>query len=280
MGQTEKEIRSDLQFSLLTNELRSAAQNTLENTPVLKEKEARVVIYKEKGKLPTFLRVDFTTIDEFTSSITEAVVASLEKMGVHHPVYIIKEIVDNFVFAQFSDVSVSILDSGNVLVFADHGPGISDKTRCLQAGFSTATGFHRKYIRATGSGFTVVSDYMSSVGGELKIEDNFDCGTVVTLNFPEQQKPVAKPVSAPAVPANYSNEQLFTLLNDRQKDILSVAANNPEIGPTLINESLGIPVSTAYRDLSFLEKHGLIEDASYKKKQISARGLMYIKAGL
>lgn len=279
MELAEKEFRSDLQFSLLTNELRSAAQTETNTQNVLREKEARIATYKERGKPPVFTRIDFTSIDEFTRDITSEVLSSLENLGSTFPAYVVQELVDNFIFAQFSDVSVSILEEGRVLVFADHGPGIENKKLSMQAGFSSATGFQRKYIRATGSGLSIVSEYMSSVGGEFLIEDNIENGTVVTLQLPRISKRKDS-IKRSDADEHYSNEQLFTLLKDRQKDLLVLAANHDELGPTLVNEILGIPVSTAYRDLNLLEKYGLIEAASSNSKQISARGLLYLKAGL
>lgn len=280
MNQPETENRSDLQFSLLANELRSSSESSEERAEkvlVLKEKEARIVIYTEKGQLPTFIRVDFTTIDDFTNSITRAIDKSLSNLGKTYPLYIIKEIVDNFIFAQFSDVTVSIMNEGSLLRFSDHGDGIENKELCILPGFSTANSFHRKYIRATGSGLTIVSDYMDSIGGKLNIENNFSKGTVITLIFPETQKTVVNEKLSAHRGVTYSSEQLLTILNERQKEVLSMALHYDEIGPSIVNEILGIPITTAFRDLVVLENHGLIEEASLKKKRISNRGESFVK---
>lgn len=280
MNQTEKENRTDLQFSLLTNELRSSSESSegmTEKVLILKEKEARIVIYTEKGQLPTFIRVDFTTIDDFTNSITHAIDKSLSNLGKSYPIYIIKEIVDNFIFAQFSDVTVSIMNKGNLLRFSDHGEGIENKELCLLPGFSTANSFHRKYIRATGSGLTIVSDYMDSIGGKLTVEDNFNKGTVITLLFPEAKEDITSKGPQKGENATYTNEQLLTILNERQKEVISMAMHYDELGPSIVNEILGIPITTAFRDLVVLENHGLLEEASLKKKRISNRGELFVK---
>ena len=65
----------------------------------------------------------------------------------------------------FKEVVVSILDKGNTIRFADHGPGIPSKEKAQMPGFSSAVEPMKNYIRGVGSGLPIVREYLESSHG-------------------------------------------------------------------------------------------------------------------
>src|SRR3989449_10948263 len=51
----------------------------------------------------------------------------------------IREIIENLIHAYFHGAVISILDDGNTIRISDQGPGVPDKEKALQPGFTTAT---------------------------------------------------------------------------------------------------------------------------------------------
>ena len=95
---------------------------------------------------------------------------------------IIRELVENFIHAQFSEPVISILDNGNTIRFADQGPGIGDKERAFEFGVTSADREKKRYIRGTGAGLPMVQQYVENAGGAIAVEDNLGAGTVVTVS--------------------------------------------------------------------------------------------------
>lgn len=65
------------------------------------------------------------------------------------------------------------------------------------------------------------------------------------------------------------------MLSGRQKQVLALVLESGSVGPSLVAKELGVGISTAYRDLAFLEEVGLITSES-GKRTLSLRGLSYI----
>ena len=55
------------------------------------------------------------------------------------PYSVIQELIENLLHAYFRDVVITILDNGQTIRISDHGPGVDDKDRAFQPGFTTAT---------------------------------------------------------------------------------------------------------------------------------------------
>lgn len=188
------------------------------------------------------------------------------------PYVVIREIVENFIHAHFYEVVVSILDAGRTIRFSDQGPGIHDKTRAFEPGFSTATLAMKQTIKGVGSGLPVARECLHFSGGAITIEDNLDHGTVVTLQLvseelPEEEAPTADPL-ARDIPS----------LTMRQKQVLSLTMELGSVGPTIIARELAVGLSTAYRDLASLETIGLIEADESGKRTLTSQGVSYLDA--
>ncbi|MDO9557658.1 MAG: ATP-binding protein [Coriobacteriia bacterium] len=190
------------------------------------------------------------------------------------PYVVIREIVENLIHARFYEVVVSVLDGGNTIRFADQGPGINDKERAFQPGFSTATEDMKRVIKGVGSGLPVARECLGFAGGAIVIEDNLERGTVVTLR---------------TAPAGLSRESASGLVVDtpddpvpslstRQKQVLSLTMEFGSVGPTIVSKELGVGLSTAYRDLASLEVEGLISSDETGKRTLTVTGVRCLDA--
>lgn len=66
-------------------------------------------------------------------------------------------------------------------------------------------------------------------------------------------------------------------LSDRQREVLAVVADSLEAGPSTVSSLLDIPLSTAYRDLRFLEDRGLVASLGSGKRQVTGMGMELLR---
>lgn len=193
------------------------------------------------------------------------------------PYSVIREVVENFIHAGFDEVVVSVLDGGARLVFADQGPGIKDKERAFQPGFTTASHDMKRVIKGVGSGLPVAREGLTFSGGTITIEDNLGAGTVVTIAMtaPASSR-TAEPMQADDPPAatDYSPPSLTT----RQKQVLSLAMELGSVGPTAVSRELKVALSTAYRDLEYLAHSGLLHTDETGKRLLTDDGVRCLDA--
>ena len=67
-------------------------------------------------------------------------------------------------------------------------------------------------------------------------------------------------------------------ISERQQKVLITVLECGEGGPSTVADQLEISVSTAYRDLSVLEEHGLVTAAESGKREISPLGRDLVEA--
>lgn len=233
----------------------------------------RIAVYDDLLSAPRIVDIEPTDIALYIENIAAKTYEFAQAAGSTIPYTIIKEVCENFIHAQFKEPCVSILDHGNTIRFTDQGPGIEDKDRAQMPGFTSATTEMRKYIRGVGSGLPTVREYLKFSNGRLIIEDNIREGTVVTItveNTSSQPQPVVyrehtEPSPRPASAADK--------LDERDLSILELADQIGLVGPTEVNQNLGIPVSTAYRSLAKLERQGLLQMEEKKKRSLTEQGL-------
>ncbi|MDR2035819.1 MAG: ATP-binding protein [Coriobacteriales bacterium] len=147
------------------------------------EDGARIAVYDDLLSAPRVVDIPPQEVAEFIEAITVAAYELSHQQGGLLPYVVIREITENFIHAGFLECTVSILDEGNTLRFADQGPGIPKKDLVLRPGVSSATRKMKEYIRGVGSGFPVVREYLSASHGYLAIEDNAGDGVVVTISL-------------------------------------------------------------------------------------------------
>lgn len=244
---------------------------------------ARLAIYDSAAAAPRVADIEAPTVDSFIEAVSSATYQAARDLGGDIPYTAVREIAENLIHAKFTEPVVSVLEGGSMIRFADRGPGISDKTRVLLPGFSTATGHMKKHIRGVGSGFPIVREYLDHHQGVLEIDDNLGGGAVVTLRASS-----VPPAPTPA-PLNTEEQTLLSLppqdapqqqppshLSTRHKRVLSLVLEVGAVGPTLVSNELGVGLSTAHRDLGFLEKAGLMVAEQGGKRVLTDEGARYM----
>ena len=161
------------------------------------------------------------------------------------PALAVREVVENLIHAGFADALVSVMDEGRTVRVSDSGPGIADRERALQPGFSTAGAEQRAVIRGVGCGLPLAAAVLAERGGRLEIADNLAGGAVVTLALPE---PAGG--DRPAPPADTPD--------DAARVVLALLLELGSAGPERLAEELGVPLAECGRDLVLLEHRGLV----------------------
>ena len=252
-------------------------------TNIYSDTNATIVVYRTHDYRPESIALSYTgDISAFIDSMASAIHEQLLPFGTDLPVEILTEATGNLIHAGFKDVTITICDEGRTVVLSDHGPGIDDKNVAKRPGFSSATQYHKKYIKGVGSGFNILRTYLGEINGTFSIEDNIGGGTVLTIKLPAAVDERRERHSS--IDSDFEDDTSRTYdtapapyLTERQREVLVVAADLEEVGPSTISELLGIALSTAYRDLIFLEKCGLIEPRQNGKRAIAQDGYNYLK---
>jgi anti-sigma regulatory factor (Ser/Thr protein kinase)/DNA-binding CsgD family transcriptional regulator len=234
------------------------------------ETEVRLAVYDSPLAAPQVIALRGDDFHALVGDLAARTHQVSRERGGRVPFVVIREIMENLIHAYFRNATITVLDDGNTIRIADQGPGISDKERAVVPGFSTATAEMRRYIRGVGSGLPVASEQMQFLGGTLTIENNLDCGTVVTLR--------ARVEAAPAAPIDRAEAPLRRHLEvtARQKKVLLLIAELGAAGPTTIAKELDMSHSTAYRELQTLLGLGLITGKRRGKRTLSEEGIAYL----
>jgi anti-sigma regulatory factor (Ser/Thr protein kinase) len=225
---------------------------------------ARIAIYDTLAAAPRVEEIVAEGLADAIEQLASRTYNIARERGGAIPYTIIREVSENLIHAGFSEVVVTILDGGATVRFADQGPGIPDKEKVFQPGFSTATAAMKHIIRGVGSGLPIVRETLTFAGGTIEIEDNLGSGTVVTLrSAPPADTIGGESTSVEAVPT----------LTDRQKQALSIILELGSVGPSALSRELDVGVATAYRDLAFLEEAGLIAGDDTGKRTLTMYGI-------
>lgn len=227
---------------------------------------ARIAVYDGLVSPPRVEDISESDLGEAVDALAARTYELAREHGGRVPYSLIREIAENLLHAHFSEVVVTIMDDGNTVRFSDRGPGIADKERAFEPGFSTATRDMKRYIRGVGSGLPIVRECISYSSGTVVVEDNLAGGTVVTLRV---EPPPAEP--APAAEEHVGDP--VPRLSLRQKQVLSLVMELGSVGPSLVSGELSVAVSTAYRDLETLESLGLLTSASRGKRALTDLGV-------
>ncbi len=239
----------------------------------------RIAVYDSLAAAPRIEEVQGVSPDVFIEELSARVYRTVHDMDGRLPYTVLREVVENLIHARFKEPVVSVLDDGNTVRFSDQGPGIEDKERALLPGYTTASSVMKEVIRGVGSGLPLIREFLSHQGGSLSLEDNLGSGTVVTLRahstetavtYSSQEATAGEPVGHEVMIAPLPR------LSTRQKRVLSIVMEFGEAGPTLISKELSVGLSTAYRDLAYLEDNGLIMSDEFGKRVISDIGTTYL----
>lgn len=248
---------------------------------------ARLAVYDSPAAAPRTIDVVAESESQLIEDISSRAYDLARDLGGAIPYTVIREISENLIHADFREPVVSVFDGGNTVRFADQGPGIPDKERAQLPGFTTASLSMKQVIRGVGSGLPIVREYLGHSGGCLEIDDNLGAGTVVTIRATPpgaRGEEVATPSleefplsdQALGVVGAGSSPSAFPPLTTRQKHVLSLVLEVGEAGPTVVSKELSIALSTAHRDLAYLENSGLIMADESGKRVLTAEGSAYL----
>ena len=283
--QTHEEARplevARLPMTIATN-LDYSTVNASRNEPA--SQTARIAVFEDLSFAPRVIEIPFTDARETIGALAATTHTQISNLGGTLPYRIILEVCENFIHADFCGVVISISEGGNTIVLSDQGPGISHPAYAQNTGFTSATPDMKSIIRGVGAGFTIIREYLDSVGGSLHVDSNIGSGTVVTLrskpghtlnlSSPDQPKEGlhtdSQPLHSPA-----AQVPTYTL-NARQKDVLGVLLKYEFVGPQLVAQTLGMGLATAHRDLKALESYGLVQRNEQKKSTLTDAGFEYV----
>lgn len=175
-----------------------------------------------------------------------------------------REIIENLVHADFADACVSLLHGGATLRVSDCGPGIEDKARAFEPGYSSATTGLRAVIRGVGSGLAVASAAMHAAGGSIDIDDNLEEGTVVTLKVPGG---VAEPPVAATTHDSTDGE-----ISEEARRLLAVLLEVGPATPEILSAELECALPMCTRELVVLEHRGMVVHEADGRRSLTDSG--------
>jgi predicted transcriptional regulator len=233
----------------------------------------KVAVYPRSGE-PEVSEISAASPRAASRKVSKLVMENVGTLGGSVPEDALRELIDNLIHAAYRGVVISVLEEGNVVRVSDKGPGIENKERAFEFGFSGASPEAVREIRGVGAGLGIARAAAEKVGGTITIEDNIGGGTVATVSVGEAAKARSdgKAVSEPAPQRKYPDAVPKMNVSERQQKVLITVLECGEVGPSTVAEKLEISVSTAYRDLSVLEEHGLILGTESGKRVVTPLG--------
>jgi DNA-binding transcriptional ArsR family regulator len=238
----------------------------------------RIAVYPGSGT-PEITEVSASDPGSATRKFTRFVSEKVREAGGGVPEESIREVVENLIHAGYQGVVISVLDDGNVVRVSDKGPGVENKSRAMEFGFSGASPGALGEIRGVGAGLGIARAAVEKAGGSLTIEDNIGGGTVATISAPGDEAVSEEKEAAPPPPQRrYPDGVPRMNISERQQKALITVLECGEVGPSTVADRLEISVSTAYRDLSVLEEHGLVMADESGKRLITPLGRDLVEA--
>src|SRR3989337_3358654 len=123
----------------------------------------RVAVYPNTGE-PEVTEVSASSPRSASNKFSGLVMEKVKAAGGRVPEEALRELVENLIHAGFRGVVISVLEGGNVVRISDKGPGIENKTRAFEFGFSGATPEALREIRGVGAGLGLARAAAGKVG--------------------------------------------------------------------------------------------------------------------
>jgi DNA-binding transcriptional ArsR family regulator len=238
----------------------------------------RIAVYPGGGT-PEITEVSASNPGSATRKFTRLVSEKVREAGGRVPEESIREVVENLIHAGYQSAVISVLDDGNVVRVSDKGPGVENKSRAMEFGFSGAAPGALGEIRGVGAGLGIARAAAEKVGGTLTIEDNIGGGTVATISAAgDEAVAEERETVPPPLQRRYPDGVPRMNISERQQKALITVLECGEVGPSTVADRLEISVSTAYRDLSVLEEHGLVMADESGKRLITPLGRDLVEA--
>jgi anti-sigma regulatory factor (Ser/Thr protein kinase) len=240
----------------------------------------KVAVYPKSGE-PEVSEVSAASVHAASAKFSKLVMEKVRASRGGVPEEALRELIENLIHAQFRGVVISVLEDGNLVRVSDKGPGIEHKDRAFEFGFSGATPDAVQEIRGVGAGLGIARAAAERAGGTVTIEDNIGGGTVATVSVGEAADEVPSDenlASRPAPQRKYPDAVPKMNISERQQKALITVLECGEVGPSTVADRLEISVSTAYRDLSVIEEHGLVASVESGKRVITPLGRDLVEA--
>ncbi len=231
----------------------------------------RIAVYPRGGE-PEVTEAAAANPRSATAKFTRLVLEKAGEVGGRVPEESVREVIENLVHAGYRGVVISVLEDGNVVRVSDKGPGVAHKERAMEFGFSGATPEALGEIRGVGAGLGIARAAAERMGGTVVLEDNIGGGTVATISVAEEASEGRGPVAKAPPRKRYPDGVPRMNISERQQKVLITVLECGEVGPSTVADRLEISVSTAYRDLSVLEEHGLVVADESGKRLVSPLG--------
>lgn len=245
---------------------------------------ARIAVYHDPLAAPRIVDIPPQGVFEFIEAVSSSTYELSHQQGGTFPYAVIHELAENFIHAGFEECTVSILDGGKTLRFADQGPGITKKDLVLQPGVSSATQRMKDYIRGVGSGLHFVREYLSASHGFIDIVDNAGSGVVITITVSEPAAPFESIEQVPDIPISPVQPEkqpaLVRNLGKREEQALQLLNEHGMLGPVDMAVFLNVSAATATRLFKKLELAGMVESTQLKKRILSNVGMNYVQSFL
>jgi len=239
----------------------------------------KVAVYPKSGE-PEVSEVSASSPGAASGKFSKLVMEKVRTFGGSVPEDALRELIENLIHAEFRGVVISVLENGNIVRVSDKGPGIEHKDRAFEFGFSGARPEAIREIRGVGAGLGIARAAAEKAGGTVTIEDNIGGGTVATISVGETAGVPGhrKHVDSQVPQRRYPDAVPKMNISERQQKVLITVLESGEVGPSTVAERLEISVSTAYRDLSVLEEHGLVASSESGKRVITPLGRDLVEA--
>lgn len=246
--------------------------------PDPKEIAVRIAVYSRGGH-PEVTEVAAANPRSATAKFTKITMSKVREGRGAVPEEAVRELVENLVHASYRGVVISVLENGNTVRISDKGPGVEHKARAMEFGFSGAALEALGDIRGVGAGLGIARAAAERAGGTVRLEDNIGGGTVATISMSADAAGSAQKTDKTGAPQRrYPDGVPRMNISERQQKVLITVLECGEVGPSTVADRLEISVSTAYRDLSVLEGHGLVIAEESGKRCISPLGRDLVKA--
>ena len=240
----------------------------------------RVAVYPKSSE-PEVSEVSAASPRAASRKFSNLVMENVREAGGRVPEEAVRELVENLIHAGYEGVVISVLEEGNVVRISDKGPGIEHKSRAFEFGFSGATPEAIREIRGVGAGLGIARAAAEKAGGTVTVEDNIGGGTVATVSMGEtgRVRQAAEQDDGPGrKQRKYPDAVPRMNISERHQKVLITVLESGEVGPSTVTYRLEIRVSTADRDLSVLEEHGLVAGAESGKREITPLGRDLVEA--
>lgn len=242
---------------------------------------ARLAIYQDGEPEPKVEEVEGAGPQELIHKLCTVLEVVIREQHSDLPQPAIKALVQNLLHARFQNATISVMDGGRTVRFADRGPGIADKQLALQPGYSSAGEAERRLIPGVGSGLAVAARLAAERGGRLEIGDNLGGGTVVTMAIPASDTRMRARAFKSVVPDHMVVAAPGSLrpgvTSDKGKRLLLLLAELGGASLTTIGDELRISTEAARSEVEALRRLGLLDPRDQSQIRLTPDGLNHLE---